>query len=558
MAELENLSDEQLNQMAMQKLQQQSLENLSDAELDQMVMQKLQQPAQGSYPEAFLQSFGQTATMGYLPQLQAAAAKGMDLLLPESDIDRQLKEQGFTIDDEEDYVDIRDKRAKEIKASKESYPGASMLGTIAGAGATALGPGAIGAAGKGVSTASKLGQAAKVGGIYGALANPGDIEGEVSPIQPLERAKGGIAGALTGAGMQGIASGAGSAYRSAQRIPGKLRNFAEMRALKSSGAMLKDFRKLFGNKKAKQLGRAMLDEDVVRAGDDIAAIARRATLKKSKVGNRIGKIYNEADEFLQKVNEGNLTPTQKNLLKKTDIDLDTFAQAYKNNLRKRVGGKAGSKTIINRISKELDDIAENGKVPLKRIQEIRRSIDDQINFAKANQELKPVQQEFLNMRNKLQDLVRARLRVVDKIKGSNLAQSFNKANQNFTNLAEVADIASDRVSREQANRFMGLSERIQGGAGAVVGGMVGGVPGALAGGALGSISSRVARNYGTPVVAKMADATARILEQNPALLGKFAEPLVKAATQSPQQFVLLINQLKNDPEFLEMYGVKND
>lgn len=78
-------------------------------------------------------------------------------------------------------------------------------------------------------------------------------------------------------------------------------------------------------------------------------------------------------------------------------------------------------------------------------------------------------------------------------------------------------------------------------AGAVVGGLVGG--------GIGSISTKVARKYGTPYVAISANKIAKALARNQGALDKFSDPLIKAAEKSPKEFVNAVNILLSKPEF---------
>lgn len=230
--------------------------------------------------------------------------------------------------------------------------------------------------------------------------------------------------------------------------------------------------------------------------------------------------------------------------------MDAFATAYKKQLKNKLQGKAGGEEIFNKLSKTLDELSQNGKdVPLSKLREIRSSVDDLINFSKANAELSGVQKEYLALRNKIQDLAKERVSVVDSIRGTKNLSKLNEYNKKFSNMAEIAKIAQDKAAREQSNAAFGLRERISGGVGATVGGMVGGIPGAIIGGSLGSITTKAARQYGTPLVARMADRTARVLEKNPNLLGEFAQPLIEAASNNPETFVNIITRLRVDPEF---------
>lgn len=560
MDSLDHLTDEDLDAILLDKTAMRvpafpakDIESMSDEELDNMLLSGNQsQPKGADRPmQAAISGFGQGASFGYLPQLQAMTEKGVDYLFGDN-TDEQLKAQGFQVPAEPTYTELRDQYIKEGQSLQESNPVAYIGGGIGGsiASGIAIG-GALNAASKGAQAAtigSRALTAAKTGATVGAIRNPGDTEGEVNPLQLQDRALNAGKDALTSVAIQGAGEAIGAAAKAVKDSPKVIKAWSQIKAYKASGAMLKDFRKSFGNRKVSEIGQTMIDKKIVSMGDDVADIAKKADLAKEDVGQSISKIYEDADDVLSTVDPKNLNPDQVRALTVSEVDLGNFANAYKADLLKRFKGLSGSSTVVSRISKELDDIAVNGKVSLKKLQEVRRSIDEQINFSKSTQELKGVQEELLGMRSKLQDIAKQRLVAVDKVTGGNAARSLVKANKEYSNLAEISKIANDRVARDSSNAAFGLRERISGGAGAVVGGMIGGIPGAAVGGVVGSITTKLARNYGTPFVAIASNRAARALENNKALLGKFADPLIKAST-SPKEFVAAVDLMMKDPEF---------
>jgi hypothetical protein len=559
----DNLSDEQIDQMVAEKLalrapsfpKETDFNSLSDEDLDLMVAEKLKgEQSQDRPAQAAIQGFGNAASFGYLPQIQAGVEKGVDYLFGD-DTDEKLKEQGFQIAPEPTYTETRDQYIKEGESLQESNPVASIAGGIAGGVASGIATGgALGMLGKGARAAkaatigSRLATAAKTGAVVGAIRNPGDTEGEVNLIQFQDRLKNSSIDAVTGMILQGGAEGVGKMAKAIKSSPTVLKSWSQIKAVKASGAMLKDFRKAFGNKKVAQMGQSMIDNKLISVGDDVADIAIKSEIMKSHTGNQISKIYEGVDDALSGLDASKLTPDQIKSLQVSELDLDNFSKVYMLDLTKRMKGLSGGSTVVNRIEKELGDIAVNGKVGLKKLQEVRRSIDEQINFSKSTQELKGVQEELLGLRNKIQDLAKQRVSVVDQITGKRMARDLIKANKEYSNLAEISKIASDKAARDSSNAAFGLRERISGGAGAVVGGMIGGIPGAAIGGVVGSITTKAAKEFGTPFVAISANRVARALENNKALLGKFADPLIKGAT-SPKEFVTMVSLMMKDPEF---------
>lgn len=510
-------------------------------------------------PEAFIQGLGQGVSLGYLPQIQAATEpyiqKALDFFGGD-DSEKKLIEQGFKIRNlpEKSYVERRDEAIRQSEKMSKEQPVASIAGQIAG-----TIPSAIGATGlfkAGVTSLGKIGQAAKVGALIGAARNPSDKEGEVNPFQVKERAINALKDAATGAVLQGGIEGVGKIGKMLKNSPDTIGKWSQLKSLKASGAMLKDFRKQFGNKRAYELGQAIIDNGLVSVGDDIAEVAAKAEGLKNISGQKIGQIYSQADDAAETIMNSE-SAAKKIALQDSAIDLDKFSKNFLYKVQEKYTGKAGGETVVNKLASELEQIGLNGEASLSKIKELRSSIDDLINYSKSNLELKPVQSELLNLRNELQNKVRSRLAAIDKINGTKLAKDFAIENKNFSNIAEVARMAQDKAARESSNAAFGLRERISGGIGtglgASIGSSIGGPAGAaiggVVGGGLGAISTKVARKYGTPFVAITANKIAKALSKNQRALDVFSDPLIKASQKSPKEFVNAVNILISKPEF---------
>lgn len=552
MDDYEKMSDEQLDQaLALRVMQsppkeapQDNYENLSDDQLDEMLANKIVSEApQDRGLEAFTQGFGNAATFGYLPQIQAAVEPGIqavtDMFLPS-------EPKGFEVKKPESkYLQRRDQYIQQGQQLAQENPNSSLAGNVAGAisGGIATG-GAIGnILGTGTRAATfggRLGQAAKTGAAIGAIRNPGDTEGEISPLQFGDRAKNIATDALTGAVLQGGIEGVGKAGNAIKNSGSNLKTYAETKLLKASGAMLKDFRKAFGNKRAAELGQSIADEGIVGIGDSINDIAKKAEGVKTEIGNRISSIYDKADELV-----GPINPSTQG----AGFDLNKMARDLKKEIAEKYTGKAGGTAIIDKVSGVLDDISLNESVGFKKLKEVRSSIDDLINYSKENKEMGAVQSELRNIRNKIQDNVKSKLSALDELHGTELASEFSKQNKRYSNVAEVSKIASDKAARESSNAAFGLREQIGTGAGGAIGATIGGPVGAAIGSVSGAAIAKVSKQYGTPFVAITANKAAKALESNPKLLGAFAEPLIKAASVSPKEFVTSVNLLIKKPEF---------
>lgn len=147
-----------------------------------------------------VEHFANGALLGYLPQVQAAAQKPMFSAL------NAMTGQNVEPDS---YVDARDKTVRRLAAQAEQNPnaaaGAGLGGLVAGSFVVpAPMPKALQGAGKGlVGLGKAAGRGAVYGAEYGAVANPGDVQGEVSPVQLGERIGKSLDGAEAGAKFGG-------------------------------------------------------------------------------------------------------------------------------------------------------------------------------------------------------------------------------------------------------------------------------------------------------------------------------------------------------------------
>lgn len=551
MKDFSQMTDEELDNAIIQKasgqIEEMDYGALSDDELDDLIIQKsMSEEAKSSPVEAFAQSFGNAATFGYLPQIQAItepAIQGAIDLVTGDNTDQALKERGFDVQSpkEDSYVQRRDKYIASQEQLAKENPVANIAGGVTGSIASGIATGGalgklLGTAGKTSNFIGRAKEAAKTGAAIGAIRNPGDTEGEVNLIQVGDRLKNAASDAATGLVVQGGLEGAKKVGEGIKHSGKAIKTFSQMKALKGSGAMLKDFRKALGNKKAGELGQSVIDEGLIKYGDDVADIAKNSEKALKESGGRIGAIYNKADEITSI----------------TSDDIKRLNNDFLDEASERLSGTVDGKQVAQKLDDILSTLSENKNPTFSELRKLRASIDDQINYSKATQDLPKYQDELLHLRNKVQELVKKKIGDVNP----SLGKELSKENKRFSNIAEITKIAKDKMAREESNAAMGLRERISGGVGAVVGGMIGSsmggplgtLTGAAIGNKLGAISTKVARQYGTPFVALTANKVARALEKNQDALGKFSKPLIESAS-NPEKFVATVNMLMKDPDF---------
>lgn len=468
---------------------------------------KAPQPTAGDRVQAAGEGFADTATLGYLPQLQALAGGLMPN--PSADVDEKLKAEGFKIHQEEDsYVKRRDENVKRQKEFAEKMPlefyGGGLLGVAASA------PFMPGSAVKGAGLLGRAGSAAKMGAIQGTLMNPGDEEGEVNLLQLDKRAKNAAAGAAIGTAGQGIAETARGAVGAVTKAPGALKEYSQNKAFKSTGAMKKDFTRAFKKDRVKELGQEMIDSGLVKPGMTFDDVAQKSGSIKKQVGEKIGQIYDKVQgNFNFKVDPQKLGLDLVETVSNSKVRPNIDTAAY----------DAKMEGVIMDVLKQKDKLSD-----IRHLNDLIGEIDTKINYAKKTNELPAIQQGYTAVRRYLRDTLND---VVEKtgnlLENPKLGKELKELNRRYGNMTEINVISKDRVARESANQAFGLTDKIAGvgglAGGAVTGALVtGDVEGALKGAALGSglgLLNKASRTYGAPILATGANKLAQQFERIP-------------------------------------------
>lgn len=382
----------------------------------------------------------------------------------------------------------------------EARPGLSAVANIAGSIATApLLP--I----KGLKGAVALGTGMGVGEGASRANTKGEFAASVGT------------GAAAGALGFGVAKAAGGTLNAASS---KLQNFGETKAFKAAGAMLKDFRKAFKHEKVNELGRTLLDNGIVKSGDDVASIAQKSESLKQQTGQQIGEIYQKVQSVMSDPNKmGALPPEARLQIMASGFKPKQDAEALKLLIESEFKGKPGSTKVINQVGQVIDEISVNGDdLTPKQALEIKGQIDGLINWSKKSNEMPDVQQGLMTVRNFISEKINHQVGLIDQVVQSPQSKELLRLNKLYGNLSEITSIAKDKISRENSNAMFGLRDTgfAIGGAGVGAVGPLqqGDLEGALKGAALGAtagLASKGARMYGNAIQAKLADSASRLL-----------------------------------------------
>lgn len=553
-------ADTEMIQNMLSPEEQEQLLALEAVEQEEMIQPKSFFQNVADSAQIQLESAGNALSAGYLPQLQAGFEKVNNFIAsPTGDVDEKLKAQGFKLPEEKSYVQMRDENIKRQEAQAERNPYAAAAGTVAGIATTLPVAGASNLISKGVGGFSRLMNSAATGGAFSALANPGDVEGVVNPVQLAERSSNAYKGGALGAAGQTGGEAIAKIGETVKKAPGSLEKLAKIKAFKAAGAMLKDFRAARGDKAAEEIGETLLSKNIVKAGDGIEDIAAKTSAAKNEAGQTIRGVYGKVRDHINNL-AADTSPQgikAQSLIQKTALSGDEAALRVETRLSKFQKNNLGNTEVKGKMDEVLTDLKALGPdADISDWLAARNSLDDRINYSKKMGELPLLQQQLQATRDEMTKMLQNRVRTLGKVvKDPELITTLRQANKEYGQLATVERFATDRVARDNANRFFSLGDRISSGAGATIGVASGNSPEErIKNGLIGFVGGRVAAKYGrhsTAMAAKGAQTLGKAL-QKPANFAKYGEPLIEAAKRSPEELQALIQQFAQDPKFQKL------
>lgn len=446
--------------------------------------------------ESALQGFGNAMTLGNLPEMQGAAEsateKGLGFFgVGPASTDEALRKSGFKMAPPATMGSRINEAAKNQDQMKSENPNAYTGGAVAGTIASIptygmAGRGLVGAAGVPVAdmgTAGKIATSAGTGGLMAAATAPEKQEKMSASENISERAKQGALGALFG----GTISGAGAAVSGL--IGPTASKVANEYAVKSTGAMLKDMRKIYGTGQMGQIADEMFNSGMAEAGNNVATISKKSSELLKSVGQRIGSIYEEAKGY---------APTKDSKALAQDIENIVNQNSPRFHADKYLTGITPYVEGIFKHPEELQDI--------RSVNGIIGDIDAKINYysdlkgsqAAANlPEADDIQKGLYAIRKHLRGVVNQSVEDFGKISGNeHLGQELKNLNQRYGSLSTINKVSTDRMVRGTTNSSMGLLPSLAGSA------ALGGVVSHLGAGDVNSAAKAVAAGLGTAVAAK--------------------------------------------------------
>jgi len=472
---------------------------------------------------AALEHYGNTASMGYLPHLQA----GVEKLLPNptADVDAALKAEGFSVpSNDQGYISARDENIKRLETQSKEHPVASGIGTGLGIAAGALMPAAQ--ISKTAGLGAKMLQGAKTGALYGAIANPGDTEGEYSPVQLGGRAKNVAIGAGIGAAAPAVVAGV---EKSGSVVKDYLKKKAALKATRALGRPTPtEAARMAATGEDVALGRELLDEGAIPVLGTPGRIAKRVDALKEETGEQIGSLIDRGGD--QKLIDAERLGIEI-------LDSPELAQ---------MRTTPGMENTAAMIEKQVETLAKNGKLTLKEAQKLRQGIDKSINFNKSAPDMRGAQEGLYRQRTAIRN---AMSDAIDSLPGNSEKGALLKANRKYGRLADASDILEKEIGRDQANRSISLTDTIAGAAGASTGNPAA----ALALGA----ANKFGRTFGNSIQARVYDAVAKKAGLVPGAMEKVnpqvASMIAQRAALRDPRFQENDDPILKDPQLLELF-----
>lgn len=555
---------------------------ISDEEMDAMDKQNMAKAGQ-----AGLEHFGNSAAMGYLPQLQAGAEKPMSYVLD--------KITGNHVsDDLPDYAQRRDENITRLEKQEKDHPVASTVGTIGGTVASAIpGAAAIGKlpgmaklstmapyvaegtkdatlASKVAALAGRTTAAAGSAAVQGALSNPGDVEGEVSPLQLRERAmQGGLSAAIAaplhmaGEGVSKVGS----------YISDRMKDKAEKLAFRALGPFKRQVNQ--NRDEINAVGREALDSGIVRWKPGSAAtIEERAQDATEASGKALGDLTDKLismegqasssgmsrKQIAEKLKEKLLSENPAGIpgIDKRNQTFGGMIEEFRQDpMIKKIAASQGisyqdAEKLALRSGYKPKPLSFSDLRKAKMAVQGTEKQDGLINWNRLKNADIPIDEQFHRaLAGQLREGEESGAAAIERAFGGGKTGELERLKTQFGHRKTAASISGNRADSQRANMLLGLRDAVLASGGAAAGagalggaagefldGHEGALKGAKIGAAIGGLGSKIARDYGAQMSSKTADALSRLFQKSPV----FEHILSKNPTLIPQ----LVESMERD------------
>lgn len=447
---------------------------------------------------AALQGFGQGFSLGHLPQLQAAAEP---LITKIGDVVTGQDQSA----DLPDYAERRDAWIASQLATQKANPKAYLGGQLSGGLTSALAV-PMGTLAKGASLGKTVAASMGAGAAIRALQNPGDVKGEVSPLQLEERVKDiGMMVPVPGTEMSVPAAAIDAAVPfigpGLSKAGQTLRAGAERTAFKSLGPYAREAMKAFGRGKVNDIGGTMIDTGAVgkmSLPKSYETLAENLKNLKESAGQKLG---DTVEMMAQKEGGSPIGVSRSKIGDELQSELiNTEATDAAGVLDRNAKMQAHIEAFRNPGLPNGAAGPVEDSIPLLQAEMKKRAIGKEINWDRLPGADIPDTEAFNRaLLTKLRGGVEEGGEALASKTGYPVDE-FKSLKDQYGNLSEAAAIAEKRSQKNFANRFISPSDYGVGMVGAGLGAMSGGSPEErlkhAAMGASFGLANKAARLYG--------------------------------------------------------------
>jgi hypothetical protein len=434
-------------------------------------------------------------TGGYLPQIAGAVESALT---------------------ETPYVEARDKMIERLAEAEKKDALGSGIGSIMGAaGQMAIPVGRIAKAVESLPTIAKGAAAAGLNLAQAGLQNPGDVQGEINPIQFQERGqafKDPVAMALSAVPL--VSSAIGTAAKKAAKIAPEAK--AAFKTLMPTG---KEFKQALvespkSPRSLESIGRFMLDEKILGPTSKVDDVFFRSEELLKKYGEESKSIYNKAKDKIDAY-MSNAPKSGPEYLER-GFDVTNKKEKIISQVDKVLKGSPEKEVALNKVRSYLDQVeSEFGKdqVPdIEYLHKAKQEIGSQINFLKENKELPDTQRAYKVLLSTIQNAIDNELNYFDKIVGGKEGKRLRELDSKLSKLYEINNLASKAFGKTET-RGLGLAASL-GAVGGLGYGLSSGDPVKMLGGMALGATAVPALQAGANKIAEIAPAAkANILDK---------------------------------------------
>lgn len=433
-----------------------------------------------------------------------------------------------------DFYRLQEKKLKE--EHPEAYYGAGVVGSL-------LTPNPIPRLGA-ATNLSRMQAAVRAGTLGGALNALGNSEAELAASSAenepgraaFETAVGGVTGGVTSAGVQKAFDWAGDVVprRAGDFADWLSEKYAPIRALKAAGATKNDLKPIFkaNPDKAYEMGRVLLDEDVIPAFANAEGVADAIEPALRSAGMDMGAALREADATGAK------------------FDLGAFLDRIEQDLIQPNAKSPGISSEVRALQGKVDEFREmypGGLVDYATANRLKSDFaQGQVNWGNHWNNIGPTQflerlrKQFVGIFN---DSIESQL---EQAAGADTRAAFEAAKARYGPLAWAMDTSGRGRAGELGNDVMGLKDM-------QIAQAVSQLKSAANSenplgngfwGAAAALGSKLVRERGSSTAAVGADRLSQsdmlrsIATLSPQDLGPWGERLTKAITRGPGAFEL--------------------